>query len=356
VAPSPKARQPRPSRQRPGPGFDCQTESTALDYAAGLIHRVCHLAGDASLIDNIRADLDEEGVREAITTHDTATIFDWLVAGLSYQGISNQVAHGYMEAHGSATWQGIEADLQQPVKCRKLASYWQFHGCRYHKTTQTCAEPDLIDQCPLPTHDLRNGRLNQAAYSLYLFIRDIAGGDLVGWIDNQFAAAGLPGQPSWAARAGEALVGPLRHVYGVSDKLLTMVLSGLLIGAPDDRRHWIEVGARMVAVDTLVHNFLVRTGVLGRLAADHPYGAACYGPTGCAEILDQVARRIDAREFNPRFPRTFPRFVQLGIWQYCAQDRFDVCNGNRIDDRQRCDNVYCQLRSICDRIVLNNGQ
>jgi hypothetical protein len=329
-----------------------ETYPEPLNYAVDLIHRVCCIAGDVSLIDDIRADLDDEGVRDAVTAHDTATVFDWLVAGLSYQGISNQVAHGYMEAHGRATWQGIEADLQQPVKCSKLASYWQFHGCRYHKTTRTCAEPQLIDQCPLPTHHLRNGRLNQCAYSLFLFIRDIAGGDLVGWMDNQFAAVGAPDQPGWAARAGEALLGPLRHIYGVSDKLLTMVLSGLLIGAPDDRRNWVEVGARMIAVDTLVHNFLVRTGILTRLAAAHPYGSACYGPSGCAEILDQVARRIDAREFNLGFPRTFPRFVQHAIWQYCAQDGFDICNGNRIDDRQRCDNVYCQLHSICDRIAL----
>jgi hypothetical protein len=352
MAPSPQTRR----DQSPIAARQPKADPATLDYAVGLIHRVCRLAGGASLIDDIRADLDEEGVREAVTTHDTATVFDWLVAGLSYHGISDQVARDYMAEHGRVTWQGIEADLHQPVHCRKLASYWQFHGCRYHKGSGTCAEPGLIDQCPLPTHHLRNGRLNQAAYSLYLFIRDIAGGDLVGWIDRQIAAAGQRGQPGWAARAGEALVGPLRHVYGVSDKLLTMTLSMLLIGAPDDRRDWVEVGARMITVDTLVHNFLVRTGILTRLAAHHPYGAACYGPNGCAEIIDQVALRIDAREFNPGFPRTFPRFVQHGIWRYCAQEGFDVCNGNRIDDRQRCDNVYCQLYSICDRKALNNPQ
>jgi hypothetical protein len=40
------------------------------------------------------------------------------------------------------------------------------------------AEPDHFPACPLPTHDLRNGRLNQAAYSLFLFMRDVANGDL----------------------------------------------------------------------------------------------------------------------------------------------------------------------------------
>jgi hypothetical protein len=32
----------------------------------------------------------------------------------------------------------------------------------------------------------------------------------------------------------------------------------------------------MIAVDTLVHNFLHRTGILHRLDASHAYGPACY--------------------------------------------------------------------------------
>ena len=270
--------------------------------------------------------------------HDSGPIFDWLLTELSYQGIADAVAYDYMQAHGRATWQGIEVGLAQPISCPKLASYWQFHGCRYHKGNQTCARPDRIADCPLPTHDLRNGHLNQAAYSLFLFIRDVADGDLVGWIDQQIATAGASDQPSWAAAAGQALLGPLRHVYGVSDKVLTMTLSGLLIGAPPDRCHWLPVGAAMVTVDTLVHNFLVRTGILARFGADHPYGGACYGPTGCAAILVQVAEAIDAREYNPGFPKTFPRFIQHAVWRYCAQLGLDICNGNKIDDRSRCAN------------------
>ena len=34
----------------------------------------------------------------------------------------------------------------------------------------------------------------------------------------------------------------------------------------------------MIAVDTLVHNFLHRTGILRRFRADHAYGLACYQP------------------------------------------------------------------------------
>ncbi len=55
----------------------------------------------------------------------------------------------------------------------------------YGKTSGTCAEPNHIATCPLPTHQLRNGHLNQMAYSFALFIRDIADGDLISWIDDQ---------------------------------------------------------------------------------------------------------------------------------------------------------------------------
>ena len=124
----------------------------------------------------------------------------------------------------------------------------------------------------MPSDDLRNGRLNQMAYSLFLFVQDIADGDLVGWIDRQLQAADDQTGPGRLARLRAALIEPLREVYGVSDKVLTMTLSGILLAAPDDRPLWVEVGASMIAVDTLVHNFLVRSGILRRFEADHAYG------------------------------------------------------------------------------------
>jgi hypothetical protein len=199
---------------------------------------------------------------------------------------------------------------------------------------------------------LRNGRLNQTAYSLYLFIRDITDGDLIGWIDQRLQAANDPAGPDRLARMREALIAPLREIYGVSDKVLTMALSSILLGAPKRLRLWREVGASMIAIDTLVHNLMHRTGILHRFDADHAYGPACYQPGGCAEIIETMAGQIDASAFNPAFPAVFPRFVQHAIWRYCAQSGLDVCNGNRIDDRKSCDNVYCQIRSICDRVTL----
>jgi hypothetical protein len=111
----------------------------------------------------------------------------------------------------------------------------------------------------------------------------------------------------------------------------------------------------MIAIDTLVHNFLHRTGILARFNANHLYGAACYRLGGCADIIQTVAERIDTWQFNPTFPQTFPRFVQHAIWQYCARNGLDVCNGNRINDVQRCDNLDCRVRLMCDRIALRRA-
>jgi len=254
------------------------------------------------------------------------------MSAVSYQGISDHVAYSYMVKHGRATWCGIKRGLDRGASCPKLKSYWHFHDCRYDKISRTCAEPEHIRRCPLPKFILRNGRLNQTAYSLFLFIRDVAEGDLIGWIDRQLQDGNHPVGPDGLARMRANLIEPLREVYGVSDKVLTMALSSILLGAPKRMSLWIEVGGSMIAIDTLVHNFL--------------------GPGGCAEIIQAVADRIDARQFNPAFPEPLPRFVQHAIWRYCNQNGLDVCNGNRIDDSKRCANSDCRMRPMCDRVAL----
>jgi hypothetical protein len=330
--------------------------NSGLQHAVEIIQAVCRLAGPASLLDDIRADLKDAGIIHAVRNHDTPVIFDWILSGLSFQGISNAVAAGYMERHGRATWADIHRNFGQPPSCPKLASYWQFCDCRYHKGSGTCAEPDHLPACPLPKHRLRNGRLNQTAYSLFLFVRDIADGDLVAWLDRRLREADEPTGPDRLRRMREAVLGPLRHVYGASDKVLGMTLSTLLLGTGRPRKGWQEVGGSMIVVDSLVHNFLHRTGILSRLDADHAYGPGCYRSLGCDSILRGVAGYIDARKFNREFPATFPRFVQLAIWRYCAQAVFNVCNGNRIDDRLGCTNRYCRIYGSCDRLALHARQ
>jgi hypothetical protein len=322
-----------------------------LAYAVQLIHATCCLAGSASYLDDVRADLRGRGIIRAVRDHDTPALFDWLIETLSFQGISDAIASEYMERHGTVRWSDIAEALSRRPSCPKLGGYWRFYDCRYQKGSGSCSEPGHIEACPLPRHPLRNGRLNQMAYRLFLFMRDIADEDFVSWIDRQLGAVDAQ-DPDRLGALREAIIGPLRNVYGVADKVLAMALSWLLMAAGNRRMVWFDVGASFVVVDTLVHNFLHRTGILDRLSADHPYGDRCYQPGGCAGILGLIATHIDDRQFNPAFPATFPRFVQTAIWQYCAENGLAVCNGNRIDDDARCDNGHCQLFRRCDRIAL----
>jgi hypothetical protein len=123
-------------------------EGSAINHAVRLIHAVCGIAGSPNLIDEVRAELRADEVRAAIRNRNTGPVFDWLMAAVSYQGISDQVAYEYMEKHGRATWQQIKQSLDRGVSCPKLTSYWHFHDCRYDKISRTCAEPDHISRCP----------------------------------------------------------------------------------------------------------------------------------------------------------------------------------------------------------------
>jgi hypothetical protein len=316
----------------------------ALDYAVHLVHQVCCLAGTFDLLEEFR----DPALAAAVEQHDTGALFDRLIYDFSFQGISDEIAANYMAKHGQATWASVCKNLDRQASCPKLQAYWDFHDCRYEKTTGTCAEPNHIGTCPLPSHQLRNGHLNQIAYSLALFIRDIADEDLVAWIDQRLGQA----IELTSADRVNVLIEPLRNVYGISDKVLALGLSDILIGAADVRPAWLDIGVQLIAVDSLVHNFLHRTGILSRFYAAHPYGPICYRHGGCVDLLRLIASHIDARQFNRTFPQVFPRFVQLAIWRYCSQTGLDICNGNRLDDRQSCQNRHCRLYRICDRIRL----
>jgi hypothetical protein len=329
---------------------DIQADAN-LAYAVRRAHAVCCLSGSPSYIQDLREGLSDRGIVSAVKNHDTAALFDWLMEIFSLQGISDAAAIGYIAEHGNIRHVDVAENLLQTPLCPKLEGYWRFHGCQYTKVTGRCSEPGNIDACALPRHPLRNGRLNQMAYSLFLFMRDVAEGDFVNWIDLQLASVDVK-SPDRLNELCAAIVEPLSNVYGLADKVLAIGLSPLLMASGRRKPTWFEVGTSLIAVDTLVHNFLHRTGILRRFSADHPYGDRCYGRLGCAGILRLIASHIDAREFNPSFPPIFPRFVQHAIWRYCAEGGLNVCNGNRIDDAARCQYAHCQLFRQCDRIVL----
>lgn len=310
-----------------------------------------------TFLEDISASLSEAGIQEAVARHDARPIYDWLLGLFQLQGISDAVAFSYSEKHGLVRWAEIEAALKRTPDCFRLRSYWHFADCKYQKGARACSEPHLLHCCPLPRHPLRNGRLSQAAYSLFFFIRDICDGDLVGWIDCRLESADLGSKDgNRGVRMRQALLEPMGHIFGVSSKVLSMVLADLLLAGDPARERWVVTGASMIAIDSLVHNLLHRTGVLHRFRAVHEIGPACYAAQGCASLLEGLAQQIDARAYSAFFPAIFPRFIQHSLWAFCAGDKLNICNGNRIDDGARCMNSYCPAFDDCNRIGLRADQ
>jgi hypothetical protein len=123
-------------------------EAAELSPGAPLIRRICEIAGARSLIDDARVGLARQGVIAAVQRHDTPAIFNWLIDALSYQGVSDSIAYGYMEQHGRIRWQDIVAALPDQPSCRKLKGYWLFEDCGNRKNTDTCATPPASARLP----------------------------------------------------------------------------------------------------------------------------------------------------------------------------------------------------------------
>ena len=117
-------------------------------HALELIHAVCCLAGSPSLIDDFRNELVDAGILDAIKTHDTPKLFDWIVRAFGYQGIADAIASDYMDRHGVLTWAGIAADLNTKPSCPKLQSYWHFHDCGYRKIAGASTSPTISPPVP----------------------------------------------------------------------------------------------------------------------------------------------------------------------------------------------------------------
>jgi hypothetical protein len=326
---------------------------SSIDEAVGLVSDVVRQAELSDYLEDTRDQAVRSGLADAVARRDTPALYDWLIESFSFQGVSDRVAWTYIATHGNATWGAIEASIEvSRCRCPRLGSFEAYQGCRYRKSLRTCAEPNFIHRCPVPKLPLRKGDLNQLAFSLYYFLRDRCSGDLVGFLDDLFRDIDLKqfDEPLKARR--EALIAAMSEVFAISDKLIAMTFATLLIGADPARSDWIAVGQSLVAVDSLVHNFLHRTGILAVFGVSHPYGDRCYNEKGCTGVLYELSGRIDARAANPAFPANFPRLIQYALWQFAAESRRNICNGRQIDDRFGCTNPTCPVGATCSRLPI----
>src|SRR5262245_59208996 len=103
------------------------TEETIL----GFVNELCRRNRFASFID--------PQLRKAIIEHDSQILYGTLMHGLSYQGISDRIADGYIRKHGNITYQEIAQALGQgDTQCPKLKCFSTFRKCGYQKDKHTC--------------------------------------------------------------------------------------------------------------------------------------------------------------------------------------------------------------------------
>jgi hypothetical protein len=319
--------------------------------ALALIATVCALPGNGRYLEDTEELVRSTGIAAAVARRNSPVLYRWLMNGFSYQGISDLIADAYIARHGNADWEVVARALADPEpKCPKLENFESYRRCAYRKAARTCGNLETLPSCPVPSLPLRKGSLNEQAFSLFLFIQARCEGDLVGFIDSIIRAAS--GEPDPVTVGREALLAAFGEVSGVSRKLLSMMFSTLLIGADPARSDWVAIGRSMVAIDSLVHNFLHRTGILAAYSSTHSYGQKCFGEGGCETIIRDLADRFDARSINPAYPPAFPRFVQYAIWRFCAQGKLDICNGRNIRDTAPCELNRCPLWENCSRVPL----
>jgi hypothetical protein len=258
--------------------------------------------------------------------HKSIKLYQYLVESFLLSGGGDQSNQNYY-AHQKN--QPTFNRVKQAVKsgqCPKLATFETFKGCGYRKGTKTCSVPAFLKECPLPAFDMKRGALNHMAFSLYFFLRDVCYGDFYTFARDHFGQC-RPGDRA-TTELLDGFITKVAAIANVGPKLAHMALAWLFLTTYPgwDYRH---VGEEMIAVDSLVHNFLHRTGILHDYRLDHPYGSRCHAQDGCLGVIQDLSRRLDCREFNPSLPAHFPRFIQYHIWAYCGQAGEDICNLNK---------------------------
>ena len=92
-----------------------------LAYAVQLVHATCCLAGSASYLDDIRADLQRSGITRAIRDHDTPALFDWLIEVLSFRESPTRSPQGTWNGTALSDGQTLTKPYREDHRARSSA-------------------------------------------------------------------------------------------------------------------------------------------------------------------------------------------------------------------------------------------
>ena len=67
---------------------------------------------------------------------------------------------------------------------------------------------------------------------------------------------------------------------------------------------------------------------------------------GLRASIRRAALRIDAHRYSSNDLRLSLALI-YAIWRFCAAEAFNICNGNRIDNRKPCSGAGCPIMRYC---------
>lgn len=159
--------------------------------------------------------------------HKSIKLYRYLLGSFIFAGGGDQANYSYYaKQRVKPTFNRIKRALQT-VRCPKLVNFEGFTGCGYQKTEPHCREPAFLNSCPLPTFDMKRGSLNQMAFSLYFFLRDVARGNFYAHTRQHFGEGRLTDEEVNTLLL--SFIGKVTKIANVGPKLAYMALSGLFL-------------------------------------------------------------------------------------------------------------------------------
>ena len=253
-----------------------------------------------------------------------------------------------MAQHGSPDFERLETLVPQAA-CEWSSGVSALQNCGFRKTANTCSNPTGLSECVVGKVPARNGLLARLAIGLTYWSLEKPHRTPWAWLESERVQ--FVGSP---AEFAESLVTDFSRLFGVSNKVGSMLVSDILLGVGLKSSFYVEAGTSLLVIDRLVHNLLIRCGAVEAAGKAHAFGSGCYQHGGCRGLLLTAFDGVDASRINDAWPSAVPRIFQHALWRHCAGSEGNVCNGNQIRGDQRCAQ-RCPAKGNCARLPLSIG-
>ncbi len=163
-----------------------QASRRSIEMVKQIIRAYQKLFVDPYLTDSTEIEAILHQMQHGKLHHKSIKLYQYFLESFLLSGGGDQSNQNYYNNQKyKPTFNRVKRALQA-AQCPKLTSFEAFKGCGYRKTTNNCTEPAFRGSCPLPRFDMKRGALNQMAFSLYFFRRDVCRRDFYTFVTHHF--------------------------------------------------------------------------------------------------------------------------------------------------------------------------